>query len=89
MNKFNLPDQDDTKLIVDTHYHNWLLEQGKTDIDSIQTKKEYLLTLGFQLGIDRLDEEDIFRLNTIENTYFDIVCKPKLQDAQITTNKPI
>lgn len=66
---FKLKDQDDKERIVDTHYFNWLKNRKLKDINSTQTKLEYLEVEGFKSGVDNLSTEELDRLRYIEQFY--------------------
>ncbi len=76
---FKIKDQDDSQLMVNSHYYKWLLEQQPRDIHSIHTKMAYLESEGFVLLDNSISSEDSQRLRYIEQFYFDQEIKPTLQ----------
>ena len=75
---FQIPDVDSNQLISTTHYYKWLTEAKKDNIHSIDTKIEYLETLGFKRGIDKLTEGSLQILKSIEQVYFRDLINSKL-----------
>ena len=74
------PIQDKTEqLIVETHYYAWLKAKQPTVIHNMNTKLEYLSTLGFVKGMDKLTSEDLYILKAIEEVYFRDNIKPLLK----------
>lgn len=76
---FNIPDQDNKKQIADTHYYNWLKGQNLSDVHLINTKLDYLKSLGFSKGEDWLSDTDLFTLKAIEGYYFFKEIEPNLK----------
>ena len=72
---FTIKDQNDNQPIVETHYYNWLKDNGFTNIHNIQTKTQYLTEQGFNVGVDRISSEEVSRLKLIENYYYKKVSK--------------
>ena len=66
---FNIKDKNDD-LIIRSHYYNWLGEQKVTNIHNIQTKTDYLKSQGFVIGVDRITEESLNILKSIEEVYY-------------------
>lgn len=57
--------------MTECDYYKWLEETKPTDIHSIETKKLYLETFGFTVGVDVLKERTLKNLKYIEQYYFD------------------
>ena len=66
---FNIKDKNDD-LIIRSHYYNWLSEQNLDDIHNIQTKTDYLKSQGFVIGVDRITEESLNILKSIEEVFY-------------------
>lgn len=58
-------------------YYVWLQETSPNDIHSVETKKKYLETFGFIVGVDALKERTLRNLKYIEQYYFDRYIKNK------------
>jgi hypothetical protein len=74
---FIIPDRNNWTIpMSETHYYKWLLSQGKKDIHAIETKMEYLSSLGFDLKINQFGEDfeqaekDLTLLRSVENHYY-------------------
>jgi hypothetical protein len=67
---FKIKDIDTSIPIENTHYFNWLNSQNLLDIHSIETKKAYLKSIGFEIGKDRISSKAIDTLRYIEQYYF-------------------
>lgn len=68
--QFSIKDQDDSQLIGQTHYYKWLKSENKGDIHSLNTKKYYLKSQGFDITKNYLTSTDLKRLRYIEEHYF-------------------
>ena len=79
MTLFTIPDSGKTSVpMTELHYYAWLVKENKQDIHSINTKVEYLKSLGFVKNINRLTYEDLESLKHIEQQYFHVVLRPVL-----------
>lgn len=68
---FKLPNQNNIPF-ADTDYYKWLIKQNLKDVHAVKTKTEYLESIGFIIGTDRLSEEDIRGLKYIEDEYYKV-----------------
>tara|TARA_R110000868_G_scaffold72709_1_gene211522 strand:+ start:38 stop:271 length:234 start_codon:yes stop_codon:yes gene_type:complete len=75
---FKIKDIKDKEQFVNTHYFHWLQDKKPKDIHSIDTKIEYLSEQGFTKGTDKISEQDLYRLQSIEEYYFYAEIKPTL-----------
>ncbi len=78
MANFKIQDQDDKIPMVETHYFKWLKTVKPISIHKSTTKVNYLKSHGFIIGTNFITEKEISTLNAIEDCYFTIVIKPKL-----------
>ena len=76
--KFQIPDHNTSKLMVCSHYYDWLEIKQFKDIHAVETKREYLTELGFVVGKDCLSEKDLYTLKAIEDCYFRLEILPTL-----------
>lgn len=83
MSLFKIKDQDDSVAVETTHYYKWLKGKKVDNIHAIKTKTEYLIEQGFNVGVDRVTEEDLKRLKAIETLYFNAELKNKERWEQI------
>lgn len=61
-------------------YYKWLEETKPTNIHTIETKKQYLETFGFNVGVDVLKERTIKNLKYIEQYYFDRYLRKRITE---------
>ena len=80
---FIIPDTNNSNIpIEDTNYYAWLLEKRPNDIHRVNTKVEYLESIGFVVSISKLSENDLLILKWIEQYYFDRNIKPNLAQKE-------
>lgn len=67
---FKLPNDTNFKEVTQTSYYQWLSNKKPSDIHAVKTKTEYIESLGFVLGQDRLEEGVVRHLKFIEDVFF-------------------
>lgn len=80
-NLFLLPDTNRDQLMVEGHYYKWLSTKNFDDVHFINTKTQYLESLGFIVGTDFITDANLQMLKAIEQYYVQLVLKP-LWDSQ-------